>query len=256
MKKTFIMLLVIVVMLSLPVVTYGNQTKGSEVALDIIFQAREIKDLDVLFERANNGITDVDKYDAKRDARIINESTGIERPIESVTTTQLLSSEKSQDGTIRNRYVTTSFASVYNDDLNITGGLRSKYDWANEDRTFSVRAYSTIYWSEVLMPYGNCYELSHVAGGWTILDSQASLSNRRARLAQNGWAPGGYKIQRSTWYNVNMSWLRYNIFNWVPVATASYSEVGAAQTVRIHQQGSTWNFAFGHYITHKSSATY
>ena len=256
MKKILVVMFVMIFMLLSSASVYADEYP-SGFDSNTLYESAEIKDVKILFSRANSGISDIANEKGIKSAKITNLSSGEEKNIETKSTTQLLKRKKSKNGAITNNYATTSFATIKNSDLNVMSLLRNKYDYATEDRSYSVRAYSTIYWDEVVSDGITYYTLDHVSGGWSILDSQATISNRFVRLGQNGWVYGyGWKQQYTPWMSVSSIYTKYAYTSWSPVSSTSTNFVGGSQRCIITQQGSSWWFVFAHNITGTTSYTY
>ncbi len=123
--------------------------------------------------------------------------------------------------------------------------------WYNmtKDSTYSVRAYSTIYWNEYEdqdeILYGN---LEKVIGGWQILDSRVYLSNRHVINGQYGWTmTNRYKQYSQNKYPSSNTYSYTTPSSWLPVKfnpSAPPMELGSTSNVTITFGSNSWSFQF------------
>ncbi|KJR45105.1 hypothetical protein UF75_4520 [Desulfosporosinus sp. I2] len=212
-----------------------------------------ITDPHVLFQRAVNGISDLENKDLapKSKAHISNNEDGISKDVKVYSTTQLLKEEKFKDGKTNREYATTSFAVVKASDLKSSGkyyiqGSLSDDEW---DSTGSVNAYSTIRWSNVADSNG----VEHItmagqtiSGGWSPL-SGFTVKNKTVTIGQIGVSSWGGYLSQSTPYSISDSSLTFSktaSSSWKPVLADDTSTVGCSQTCTIYRGTSNWTFTF------------
>jgi hypothetical protein len=129
-----------------------------------------------LFDRAINGISDLQDKTFKPETKMVNEN-GENADVKNFSTTQLLKTESYTDGTKENTYATTNFVIVPMYDH-----IQSYPKW---DSTYGVKAYSTIYWNNWYDPNGLAYlSLQQVVGGWTVNDG--TISTQLSVAAEQG----------------------------------------------------------------------
>lgn len=200
----------------------------------IIFQKEVITDTDALFDRAVKGITDKNGGTFTPNAIAENKETGEKIPVKTFSTTQLAKQENLADGSIKNTYVTTSFAVLSFD------GSQYKHQW---DGAYSVDAYSTIYWNEVYYSGDpNKYiSLYKADGGWTINDNSVAVSNKKATIGQTGLVYNGVFRQYSQTYSPSGLTFSYDAPNsWLPVFYIN-CVVGCTTSATITRGGSSWS---------------
>jgi len=218
-----------------------------------VIENPEITDQEVLFERAVNGISDLKNEDLapKSKAFISNSEDGILKDVKVYSTTQLLKEEKFKDGRINSEYVTTSFGVIKESDLNSSGeftiqGALEDDEW---DSTHSVKAYSTIRWTNQNDSQG----VKHItmagqtiSGGWSPLIG-FSVKNMTIRIGQTGLSSWGGYLEQIAPYSISEITFSKNVStSWKPVFADSSSTVGCSQTCRIYHGTSTsyWTFTF------------
>ncbi len=252
MKKFVNFILIIVLVLTSAGAVYANQGQKSEPGGKIVYQAKEIKDLDTLFKRAKDNITDLEtgKYEAKPIAKLKNKLTGNEKNVETYTTTQLLKKEILDNGKERKSYATTGFAEV------TISVIKSRTDDGVEDIQDSVRAYSTIYWEEE----DNGVQLQSATGGWQFTNNgNTSMSDLKVVLGQAGFTIyGPYEQYYSSTYSVSSTWTKYASSSWDPVVDNAFDYVGATQQAKISEiypGDDEWYFIFVNQINDTQSRT-
>lgn len=160
----------------------------------ILFEAEPITDIDVLLERAKNGITDstgkVTTFSKKPSLKIqaLNESAASEEfEQETFETTQKI--KVTQKGSeITETYNTTEFVVL---------SEGRKYE-TQPDSSGGVVAYSTVTYDRV--PHGNLYlyKLIKVSGGWNVHDSSIILSNREYTYGASGNNITGSHVEQAS----------------------------------------------------------
>lgn len=232
MPRRLFSLAVVAMLLVASASTYGYTAPRD---LKVEFEAKEIKDKQVLFERAKKGITDLNDDKILTRGKLINVRTGKDEPARIYTTTQLLKVETLPNGSKQSSYVTTGFVVSPLD-------YAQYYDY-NWDSTYSVKAYGTIYWNWWYDPNGVSYfDLAKVDGGWSIADSTCSLSGQYAIVAENGWVyESGYHQQTTTKYPSGLTFAYSAPSTWEPVSSSGNYQVGQTTYTRINRGGSAWD---------------
>lgn len=232
MSKRLFSLVVMAMLLVAIAWTYAYAAPGDS---KVEFEAKEIKDKPVLFERAKKGITDLDDEKIVTRGQLLNKRTGKAEPARIYTTTQLLRVEKLPNGARKSSYATTGFVVAALDHAHYYD-----YEW---DSTFAVKAYGTIYWDWWYDPSGNAYyDLVKVDGGWSIADSTCSLSNKYVDIIQAGWPYGkAYIQQKATKYPSGLTFAYSVPSNWEPVAEVHRYQVGITTYTRINRGGASWD---------------
>jgi hypothetical protein len=195
--------LMFAVTFSINSVVFGSQTEKNNGKSKIILENKEIKDLNVLFQRAKKGITDAPSITVQK-GTIKNSKTGIDVPTESFSTTQLLS-----DNGETKTYCQTSFLVAkdlpnedINNNINSTDLIDSKtsavstiqalssgggYYQFDDDASYGVKAYCTSYYSNGTTTGGYpTISFTSSTGGWTVSDSTIKLSARVVTLGEAG----------------------------------------------------------------------
>lgn len=186
--------------LSVQPVTFAelNNTKQ-----EVIYINQEVKDLDKLFKKALKGETVLDETPFQVNADLKNDKTKEKAKVKTYTTTQRLKAVKHEDDTVEETYATTSFALVPKDKSGLIttqgsyGTTGSLYNSGYDPESISVKAYSTIYWTNYTASNGGkYYDLTRVTGGWSSEDSHVTVSNKVAGLRASGYTENNaYKPQ-------------------------------------------------------------
>jgi hypothetical protein len=236
-KRLSIFFIIFLLALSTFGFTTSAANKEKERVL-VLYEREEIKDIDKLFERAKNNISDINEKKNKFSASLENNNTKQKDDLTILSTTQLLKSVKKNDGTIVNSYSTTVFAVTPSAD---GSGSKNKNGW---DSSYGIEAYSTYYYdyynkSGGTSP-GEYRDLTSVKGGWKIHDSTISLSNRKVTLGASGTSYNGYYVQQITdKYPTGNSFSYSAPSSWEPVYMSNGS-VGVTTTVTLKRGSSTW----------------
>ncbi|MED3793973.1 hypothetical protein AB1L07_11150 [Niallia alba] len=218
----------------------------------IISQKKEITNIEELYERAKNGITDIpieeieksnilteleiqkeDTSTNKLQKMIISEQEDMEI-VEEVSTAQVLRTIKNGNTTSQEIALTSFTTLAY-------GTLED----SATDTTKSVRAYSTITYRTEKINGSNCILMTYTRGGWTILDNSVSISNRKVNFGTSGPSSvnGVLKNQTSDKAPTTNSF-GYSVPNtWIPIVKdGGYTSCGTTQTVTLKRGSSTWTF--------------
>lgn len=203
----------------------------------VIYQSKEIKDINKLLERAKNGISDIDEATSSFDSEVIkHDKSGVKtEKIKTYKTTQKLSVEQLPNGDTVESFSTVAIASI--------SGDGSQYGTKDDD-SLGVKAYSTIYWDYVYNGSGARYMKNKgVDGGWKISDSQLRVTNPIVRIGVTGIGLDNSNVQKSI--DCIPSQLTYSFpapSNWQAVKTAVSHKVGATIFATIKDTSNqTWS---------------
>lgn len=111
---------------------------------------------------------------------------------------------------------------------------------AQYDSSYSVKGYITVTYSTKTVNSSTCYLLTHVSGGWTILDSSVTLSNRKV-IYHSGpihLANGSMSLSSNT-FNFSTG---YGSTHWTDTDYCSCA-AGSYVTIK-HGSSSSWNLEF------------
>jgi len=162
----------------------------------VLFEAEPITDVEVLLERAKNGISDsngeIATFTNKPSLSVQSiKTTGVEDEDEFkqdfYETTQKLKVVQKGDDIIET-YNTTSFAVL---------SEGRKYE-TQPDSSGGVVAYSTVTYDRVPNGHLALYKLIKVSGGWNVHDSSISLSNREYTYGASGNSVNGAPVSQSS----------------------------------------------------------
>lgn len=253
--KTKIITLLLCLVLSLVTAMPAFADSSVNQVPEKVIENPAISDLDILFQRAVNGISDIKNEDLapKFKAHISNSEDGKSKDVNVYSTTQLLKEEKFKDGKINREYATTSFAVIEKSDLKSPGKFYIQGELSDDgwDSTLSVKAYSTIRWSTEYDSNG----VEHItmagktiSGGWNLL-SGFSIKSKTVTIGQTGVSSWGGYLQQTAPYSISDSDFTFSKTapsTWKPVLADDTSTVGCTQTCRIYRGTSTsyWTFIF------------
>lgn len=209
MKKISIYVLSLVFLFSMTSVvsatSYPNGSFGEEV---VIYEAQVITDIDVLFDRAVNRVSDTaDNFGKNLTMGITsNSSDSVDEVVKYYSTAQKVR-EVRRGNEVVETFNTTSFGVL---------SAGNKYQ-EKDDATYGVRAYSTISYDKVTSGIISSYKLLTVSGGWTVFDSQLKLSDRKVTYGASGNSLNGgpyttqasgnlFPTSNSFSYNAPTSW--------------------------------------------------
>lgn len=248
MKKMWIMVVAMFCLMVTALPAY-SMTLSENSRNQVIFENKEILNLDVLLQRAKRGETDYKTAANKGVAINLNSQEEIEIPV--FSTTQLLKIEKKGDKLV-NTYATTSFIEISSVNFSLS---KSTFD-----STGYIRAYSTIHWTETYfagLPY---VDLTQITGGWERIGvggSQIALSDRYVNLGQFGLRTNGFfgSYSKPFYPTANSySYSRPTQFGsgWERVHLADNNSLlgnlGMTSHVRATLSGSSWMFYFDNHI--------
>jgi len=225
----------------------------------------EIKDLNKLFTRAQKGISDVNastqktlgKYSSSSIADNTSKDNGLN--FKKYNTAQLLEVKKNAEGKKIETYAVTTMevAQTQKQDVKsqktftaLSDGSKADSGW---DRTYGVKAYSTVYFNNEYDPRGQKHwDMVKVTGGWKITDDRYTLSDMKVVYGQNGWTYWGGNVsgQTQTKYPKGKTYSYTVPAKWKPVVgSGSFSiggsGVGTNSKVKIHKSGSKpWTHPF------------
>lgn len=223
---------------------------------EVIVEKGQITDIDKLFDRAKNRISDIEdeSISPKAKGMAISRESGRSIDAHVLSTTQLLKEEKQSNGDIVKTYATTSFAILPESELldgaqaamSITS-FDASYPNSAWDSSGGVRAYGTIFWK---WSFFNGITFASMAdqrntGGWN-LTSGYTLSNKKVTFGQSGMtAQNGYKTQNSTFYPFDsLSWEYPVPFTWIAVKADQTSYLGQTVYCRVNRGSGSWDFYF------------
>lgn len=221
---------------------------------EIIYQAQEITDIDELLERALNGVHEVElnnielpKYQLTNSNKIksstlTNSELSEDFNVTNVSTSQLLKVEKIGDVEIE-EFAITTFGLVEETD-NINGfniasaesGNKGEEKW---DSSYSVKAYSTIYYSRKKENNIEYAKITKATGGWKISDSTVSITSRKVSVGTSGFPS---LTQAKDYSPTSNEWSYSSDFkDWKYVSLQYTHYVGATSTATLKSRGgSVW----------------
>jgi hypothetical protein len=214
---------------------------------NVIFSKAEIKDKDLLLERAKKGISDSDisKLPAslKNQHFVLTDNKGNKKPIKTVLTTQLLSEVQTPEGNIQNYALNVISDNKVSSVISplATGGSQSNDGY---DATYGVQSYSTIYYS-IVFASPNQMRLDRVTGGWSLLDGSLALSNKSVVYGTTGTGTNSLPVtQSATKYPSGWSFDYSTGFSKYVLAGGTWRPViGATTKCTISRGGSSWTFS-------------
>jgi hypothetical protein len=220
---------------------------------------KEIKDLDILYEKARNGITDNKEIEAQLSSEVIlSGNKGTFSTNDVLSTTQKLTSELTGEG-LEESYVTTTFVDVNLDELRKESIIQPFADKGGEGydpKTISVKAYSRIYYDTSNKDGLTHYAITKVTGGWQSYDAYVSFKNTQVQINQRGHSSysgcsQGYCNDQTVTKPVSGSTFSYTspMTSWNPIAkTDNFTLLGTKQTATLYDQSSSWSFSFENFI--------
>lgn len=254
MKKAISLIFVAILMLC-AIGGIGYAETVDKNAAITVFERPEVKDVNELYRRAKAGISDVsimNMESANLDIEL-RDVDGKVAHLKAYKTAQLLKKEIEVDGSVSETIAETTIVAL-DDPMNvsimqtagITDGSGSKYGetW---DSSMGVKAYITIYykWKDGAL---TGYLLTQVTGGWTVVDTSISLSNRSLEFGCVGGVFGGGAANSMQFYAYAPT---SNSFSWNTNFT-QYIErgvVGAKTSVTLKRgTSSTWTLNLKNYI--------
>ena len=165
-KFTLSLFLMLLIFSTISSGAFADSPNSKDITPKVIFEAKEITNLEVLEEKAINGISDNKAFPSSlSEGEIISVESEEPYQLETVQTTQKLKSVQTTDEVV-DSYATTFFTYVEDKEkskekelgltdsfLNIIAGFispkkvsaGSKYDYTN-GASSAVKSYSTIYW--------------------------------------------------------------------------------------------------------------
>jgi hypothetical protein len=191
MKKVFLLL----VSLSLVFSVAGSFAYAEKYSVnEVLFEAEEITDINILFKRAQNGITDIDEDNiTNQKVSFLNGTEEFNPVVEYLATTQKIKSVR-QDGITIDTFKTTSFTLITGAEVSGESklirpmGEVSDNDW---DSAGGIKAYSTFTYNKRTENKLTVYKLVSVSGGWELHDSRYKLSDRKVVYGASGTSFSG-----------------------------------------------------------------
>ncbi|WP_191567440.1 hypothetical protein [Metabacillus idriensis] len=221
-----------------------------------VVKYKQVTDLNELYERALNGISDLPEQEEKTfDSFTSTDLSEINSDFETQTnsTSQLLK-VKNVNGKLVETYATTVFQ-VSQDATdrieqekqdNMIRPFASKSDdkW---DSTYGVKAYATITWNNVYdSNQVKHFDLTRVTGGWSYDGAGGYvLSNRSAIVGQVGPGSFGSTSGQSKQVATSSNTYSYTVpASWKPVASTKYTSCGVSTNIKISRGSSSWTLPF------------
>lgn len=212
---------------------------------EIIYQAQEITDIDELLERALNGVHEVElnnielpKYQYKiKSSTLTNSELSEDFNVTNVSTSQLLKVEKIGDVEIEEFAITTFGLVEETDNINSAeSGNKGEEKW---DSSYSVKAYSTIYYSRKKENNIEYAKITKATGGWKISDSTVSITSRKVSVGTSGFPS---LTQAKDYSPTSNEWSYSSDFkDWKYVSLQYTHYVGATSTATLKSRGgSVW----------------
>ncbi|WP_110931587.1 hypothetical protein [Paenibacillus bouchesdurhonensis] len=246
-KKLFILTLVVVLFSSFGSISFAEPKADS--GGTVIYQAEEITDLDVLFDRAKNGISDVTN-DSEQALFVVQSPSDNNDNIKQYTTTQKLLAVQNGEELVETfskvsfLVITNDYNSSENGNLIRPFGSKEEEEW---DSGYGLRAYSKVNYTRTLNNNVYAYKLDSVSGGWDKSDSRYILSDRKVVYGISGNAQGsGIGVSRSSGnlypsgntfsYTAPSSWPALETNLKMGVNTYITIERGTSSTWTLHHQ--------------------
>ncbi|MDM5358102.1 hypothetical protein QUF78_09355 [Peribacillus sp. ACCC06369] len=233
----------------------GSSFASSEKLNKKVIKYEQITDLNELYTRALNGVSDLSSQqdDLEKFELSTKSVEKLELETQSHSTSQLLEVEN-VDGQLVETYATTTFhvAQDITDkieqqklDTKIQPFASKKDDkW---DSTKGVKAYSTITWSNVFdKNQVKHFKLTKVTGGWSYNGAgNYVLSNRSAIVGQVGPGSFGSTSGQSKQIATGSNTYSYNIpSSWKAVIASKYNTCGVSTNLKISRGSSSWTLPF------------
>lgn len=170
MKKLALFLVFVLALSILPAASFATTPQVK------VTTFKEITDKEELLKRAMNGISDLPNKKKVKEGVVTNLKTKKAEKVKIYSTTQLLKVQKDVNGNEEREYATT--------DIGILETLQQTGD--KTDPTYTIKLYSTIYWSKSGDPVMPKYKLTKATGGYTKLDSTWYVKSQTVTLKCNG----------------------------------------------------------------------
>jgi hypothetical protein len=203
----------------------------------------EIKDQNVLIQRAINNISDLPIENQVRKEQIFSDD---KKPllVTEYKTAQLLTEKQDQlSGDLISTYAVTTLASY--------DASKTETKW---DSTSSVQASLTVYVSYVYDSNGLKYwKLQEVSGGWGVYASGVTVTNKQVIYGVYGITPSDGLFQNSITQNPVSSTFDYIApTSWGAVLSTGASifkpSVGGNTSATLSAYGSTWTLSVTNYF--------
>jgi hypothetical protein len=209
-----------------------------------LYEANEIKDLNVLFNKAFNGETDFkeDKKQFKTQANLTNENDKTKTKVATYTTTQKLKVVE-KNGEKQTDYATTVFA-VANVGMSASSSGSSNVYKDTWDNGLGIQAYSTYYYSYTDDGPGAVYKkLTQASGGWVnTLADEYTLGAKTVLLVDSGFVKGGgYLNQESALLAPTSSTFNYATVGWSYIHTENAFAMGVKTHLAFKHRGTPYN---------------
>lgn len=227
---------------SIPFMAFAQGIDSTVGQATVIYQKSEIRDVDKLFERAKNGISDIesDKEINGETIQVLKNKEGKKRDVKLYRTTQKLKEIKLENGEIETQFATTVIASV-------SRAYDEKRSDSGSDRSVSVKSSSTLYWSNVTVKGVPSTQHQGASGSWAVQDFNISISNRQVELGAVGYSSESFALNQYHTYDTPNNTFDFPApSSFKPVATAKrgFFGVNTKCTVKEISTGDTWSFIF------------
>ncbi|MFS8602532.1 hypothetical protein LRO89_07995 [Priestia megaterium] len=232
-KKGFTLIASLMSIFLFSSLSYAEESPINSNVEEVIYQEKEITDLDTLATRAENGVTDSEAPTTET-ILAVDSDTGESTELKQLNTTQKLEVVKLEDDSQVETYKTTSLVSA---DATASGD-RSVYN-TQWDQSDGVKAYATFYY-DLVKKDGHTY-LYHKGGkgGWTIYDSTLSLSGKNVRFGSFGQGSDGKKTSLYTDYSPGLTF-NYGSPGFRGVREEIYNKVGVSTSATVKRNSSSW----------------
>lgn len=221
---------------------------------EILFEAKEITDKDVLYKKAleekksqqNNNKSSSSSINKGRKVTATMEIEDKSKVLDSMSTTQFLKSVK-RENIVENTYAVTTFVNVSPKDFEPVSVMASSYKPGSlTDGGISVKSSATIYYTESVIGGISHIKLNKVDTSWQVLDPRTYIENRRLRMAAQGTNAGIYldQVDVYRYQNLNSSVTYYAPTSWKPVADNIRLNLGVSTYVDMTRGSYKGTFAF------------
>ncbi|XKH49976.1 hypothetical protein LG275_10165 [Chryseomicrobium palamuruense] len=226
---------------------------------DTNIELKESRDLNELYIRALNGISDIEKQEEQTITKsLVPENKANQKQFDiDINFTTILLDEKVVNGDVIQEYETIIFQvaqdkkdksmqrqidKLKSDDLAGSIGTYAKNEKDKWDDTRGVKAFSVVTWSSVTKNGTEHYKMSNVSGKWEYNGLGGYiLSKRSVIFGQVGPSLyGGTNTQRTTKYPTTNSFSYAVPSTWNPVVATDYTTCGVTTNITITRGGLSW----------------
>lgn len=225
----------------------------------VTYQQNEITDIDELYSKAiedsNKTATEELNISAtlskvepvNKNLSLMNNSDENDtKKVDTISTTQLLKKVEYSNNKTEEFYATTVFTNNIDPVLGVTpsstGGITpfASSEDVEYDDSYSVKAYSTYYYTKLTYGDYSYHDITSVKGGWTKLDSSVTLSRREVIYGATGPAyhDNRFITQRQISYPGSNTFSYTAPSSWIAVQPTH--AVGVTTNIDINRRSSTW----------------